>query len=327
MGTTDRDHLLDVLTEGVLALTDSDRWRRHLEVQGRFHRYSFGNALLIGAQCPEATRVAGFTAWRRLGRSVRRGERAIWILAPVVGRRRAARDGADGDGADGDGADGDGADRDGAGRGGAGRGGAGRGGAGTVGAGSRAADRAESGDVRRLVGFRPVPVFDISQTDGDDLPEVCRAVAGDDPAGWFDALSGCAAGLGYSVLRAELPGAVNGDCTFATRTIRVERRNGPAQQVKTLAHELAHALLHEGTADRSLAELEAESTAFVVCRVLGLDTSEYSFGYVACWAGGGEEAVAGIKASCGRIQQAAGLIVAAVEAGPVEGSARASAAA
>ena len=65
---------------------------------------------------------------------------------------------------------------------------------------------------------------------------------------------------------AELPGTTNGDFTYALRRIRVESRNRPAQQVKTLAHELAHALLHEGGGDRALAELEAESTAFVVCR-------------------------------------------------------------
>ena len=64
--------------------------------------------------------------------------------------------------------------------------------------------------------------------------------------------------------------------SFVRRRIRVEARNEPAQQVKTLAHELAHALLHEGTADRALAELEAESTAFVVCRTLGLDTADYT---------------------------------------------------
>jgi hypothetical protein len=115
--------------------------------------------------------------------------------------------------------------------------------------------------------------------------------------------------MGYSVVLTELPGATNGDCSFSIRRIRVECRNEPAQQVKTLAHELAHGLLHEGTDDRPLAELEAESTAYLVCRSLGLDTAEYSFGYVACWAGGGPEAVARIKASGGRIQRAASLIL------------------
>ncbi len=86
MGTTDRDHLLDTLTEGIEALTTSEAWRAHLAVQGRFHRYSFSNALLICAQDPGATRVAGFATWKKLGRSVRKGERAIWILAPMHGQ-------------------------------------------------------------------------------------------------------------------------------------------------------------------------------------------------------------------------------------------------
>jgi antirestriction protein ArdC len=83
--------------------------------------------------------------------------------------------------------------------------------------------------------------------------------------------------------------------------------------VKTLAHEIAHALLHEQFDSRALAELEAESTAYVVCQALGIDSSDYSFGYVATWAGGGEQAIAGIKASCERIQRTAATILRAFE--------------
>ncbi len=189
---------------------------------------------------------------------MRKGERAIWILAPMIGRRTTDADG---------------------------------------------------GEHRPVIGFRTVPIFDIAQTDGDGLPEVSRNLTGDDPEAWFEKLTDRADSLGYVVERTELPGTTNGDCAIARRRIRVECRNQPAQQVKTLAHELAHAILHVGSEDRPLAELEAESTAFVVCRALGLDTSEYSFGYVACWAGGGPEAVARIKASGSRIQRAAALIV------------------
>jgi hypothetical protein len=172
---------------------------------------------------------------------------------------------------------------------------------------------AEGEEFRPILGFRPVPVFDVAQTDGEPLPEICRNLVGDDTAASFDVLVARATCLGYTVEVTELPGTTNGDCSFARRRIRVERRNGPAQQVKTLAHELAHALLHEGTEDRPLAELEAESTAFVVCRTLGLDTSGYTFGYVACWAGGGPEAIARIKASGSRIQHAASVILDSLE--------------
>jgi len=246
------------LAEGIARLTTSDEWRRYLEFQGRFHSYSFNNVLLIAAQCPEATQVAGYRAWRRLGRFVRSGERAIWILAPLVYRRP-------GDAED---------------------------------------------DAERVVrGFKFVPVFDVSQTEGEELPSVCSRLVGDDPAGHFARLTAVAQRLGFSVEEHAFAGNVNGDCSHDEHRIRIEARNTPVQRVKTLAHELAHALLHAGFEDRSLAELEAESTAYVVCRQLGIDSGEYSFGYVATWAGGGEPAVVAVRASCGRIQKAAAAIL------------------
>jgi hypothetical protein len=270
MGSPDRTELLDTLTEGVSSLTSSEQWRRHLDVQTRFHRYSFGNAVLIAAQFPEATRVAGFASWKKLGRSVSKGESAIWILAPVVGRKVRVE---------------------------------------------------EDEEHRPIRGFRTVPVFDVSQTTGDPLPEVCHNLAGSDLSRCLERLLDRAERVGYTVVLTDLPGTVNGDCSFAARRIRVEARNAPDQQVKTLAHELAHALLHEGVDDRSLAELEAESTAYVVCRSLGLDSGTYSFGYVATWAGGGDQAVVGIKASGGRIQQAASVILDAPDTGESTGEA------
>ena len=120
---------------------------------------------------------------------------------------------------------------------------------------------------------------------------------GEEPLQHVGRLTEVADSLGFSVESLELADGVNGDCSFELHRIRIERRNAPAQRVKTLAHELAHALLHRAAPDRRLAELEAESTAYVVCHHLGLDSASYTFGYVAIWAGGGEEAVAGIRAS------------------------------
>ncbi len=91
--------------------------------------------------------------------------------------------------------------------------------------------------------------------------------------------------------------------------------------MKTLAHEIAHALLHEKFDSRALAELEAESTAYVVCQALGIDSGDYSFGYVATWAGGGEQAIPGIKASCERIQRTAATILRAFEPAAQEAAA------
>ncbi len=254
--------LVAELEQGVARLVDSERWRAHLEVQSRFHHYSFGNVALIGQQRPDATRVAGFRAWQALGRSVRRGERAIWILAPLLATRSLDED-------------------------------------------------AEEGQGARIVrGFKAVPVFDVSQTDGAPLPSVCEQLDGDDPLGAYRYLEQIGATVGFRIEEHELESGTNGDCSHAKRLIRVERRNAPAQRAKTLAHELAHALLHEHFVDRGVAELEAESVAYVVCRSLGLDTSEYSFGYVALWAGGGSAALAGLRGCGERIQKAAAALLA-----------------
>jgi len=185
---TDRSALLARLTEGVTTLVTSARWRQWLDVQSRFHHYSFNNTLLILLQRPDATVVAGCGAWRKLGRCVRRGEKAIWILAPMVARPKAA-------------------------------------------------DPAEP-EPRELRGFKPVPVFDLAQTEGRDLPEICRRLEGDVEGDVFERLSAVARSLGFVVQDADiLPDAANGDCSHRRRRIRVLRGNSPAQWVKTLAHD------------------------------------------------------------------------------------------
>jgi antirestriction protein ArdC len=263
--STRTSDVLDRLTAGIGQLTSSTAWKDWLTVQSRFHRYSFGNTLLILSQTDgQATRVAGYHAWRKLGRNVRKGEQAIWILAPMT--RRVETD-----------------------------------------------DAEEPGRV--LSGFKAAAVFDIEQTDGEPLPEIATRLQGDDPLGSYDLLREAADSLGYTVKAEQLPGEINGDCNVNTRTIRVECRNDGRQQVKTLAHELGHAVLHDGfDGTREVAELEAESVAFIVCATLGISTDEYSFGYVAIWSGGGDEAIAAIKTSGSRIQTAAETILAKLEA-------------
>ena len=256
------------LAEGIGELTSSDAWQRYLDAARTFHSYSFGNTLLILSQMPDASRVAGFHTWRKLGRSVRKGEKALWILAPVTRRLRDADDETPED------------------------------------------EQAP----RRVVSFRAVPVFDISSTDGEALPHVATRLTGDDPSRSYDQLRDIARDLRYTVEEEYLPGERNGDCDFAARRIRIEVRNDERQMVKSLAHEIAHALLHDGfEGPRELAECEAESVAYIVCDGIGLDSGDYSFGYVAGWAGGGEEARNAIGASGGRIQQAAHHILDALE--------------
>ena len=197
-----------------------------------------------------------------MNRFVRKGEKAIWVLAPMVYKNADAEDGE---------------------------------------------------DDRVIRGFKFVLVFDVAQTDGEDLPTICKRLDGDGSAGHYTTLLGVARSIGFTVQGHEFDGSTNGDCMHSEHRIRVETRNTPAQRVKTLAHDIAHGLLHEQFDSRALAELETESTAYVVCQALGTDSSDYSFGYVATWAGGGEQAISGIKASCERIQRTAATILRAFE--------------
>lgn len=243
--TTDKaQQIHEELQDGVRALVTSDDWTRALEVAARFHRYSFSNTMLILMQRPDATQVAGFNTWKKLGRHVLRGENGIKILAPMTARKTVTDE-----------------------------------------------ETGEEQTIRIIRGFKVVHVFDVSQTDGKPLPDVQapELLTGEASAETWDRLVGFAGTLGYTVLRethAAIPQA-NGVCDYQARTISVRPDLQGAQALKTLVHEIAHAVLHGvGSAERSTAEVEAESTAFVVLRALGHSPEGYSFPYVAGWSGG-----------------------------------------
>lgn len=247
-GTREKVEALQAeLAEKVGALTTGEDWQRYLDVASKFHRYSPNNTMLIWMQSPDATQVAGYQRWRELGRQVRKGERGIAILAPVV----------------------------------------------------RKVEDDETGEeLRRVVGFKTAHVFDIAQTDGDELPEhPCHRLTGEGPAGAWEAIASLLAAERAQVVRGPLLGGANGQTRWGeVVTVIVRDDLTPAQACKTLAHELAHVLMHrpEGLAAfacRDAKEVEAESVAYVVMQTLGLDTSGYSLGYVASWSGGDPKAV------------------------------------
>jgi hypothetical protein len=250
--TTTRDdrvaNLVDELHDGVAALTTTDDWLRFLATAARFHRYSFWNTIAILRQRPDATRVAGYQQWRRLGRQVRRGEHGIRILAPCTYRV----EGAEPDNDDG-----------------------------------------------RLVlrGWRVATVFDVTQTEGDPLPEPpVTLLDGDGPDGLRDQLATLIQCEDYDYTLGALPdGSPSGALGLTDHAARhvVVRDDLPgAQQAKTTAHELAHVRMHRGD-DRPTAvrEIEAESVAYVICGAVGLATDAYSFGYLATWAHGDTDTV------------------------------------
>lgn len=249
--------LLDRLHEKVETLVTGDDWKAALDFQAKFHRYSFNNSMLIQLQKPGATYVMGYGAkdgrsgWLSVGRQVRKGEKGIAILAPIVVKR----------------------------------------------------DKADGSKGTAVVGFRTVYVFDISQTDGDDLPlDVMHPaeLQGDAAPELFASLVSLVADRGFEYVDddAKLPGGALGVTIPQAKTVTVKSDMSPLQRTKTLVHELAHVALHCNADEafdyskcRGQAEVEAESVAYVVCAALGLPTDDYSFAYVGGWSGGDMELV------------------------------------
>lgn len=248
------------LLDQVERLTTSEAWRATLTVAARFHSYSTNNVLLIAAQRPDATRVAGYRAWAQLGRQVRKGEHGISILAPVL-RRTDPNTAAP-----------------------------------TV-ATQPHTHRDDGGPSRVLAGFRVTHVFDISQTDGPDLADVRPALLdGASPLGLWSDLYDQVEAAGYTVDYADL-GEANGRTDFTDHTVELHTSRSGAQLTKTLAHELAHIALHAPDVrpdgmTRDTAEVEAESVAYIVTAAHGLSADDYSVPYVTGWAGGDVERIA-----------------------------------
>ena len=245
------DKLHAQLSDGILALNDPKAWQAWLKFSSQFHRYSFGNSLLIMRQDPDATHVAGYQAFKAMGRQVRRGETGIKVLAPITRREPRLDD-----------------------------------------AGQPVRD--DHGQVEHrthVVGTKPVTVFDIRQTDGPPLPDpkIGEAVllTGQAPTGLWDRLQDLLGERGFDVRRSADLGGPNGYTDFGQRLVMVRDDVDDAQAVKTLAHEAGHVLLHQeqgGRDCRGIVEVEAESVAYMVTSAHGLDSSQYTFNYVAGWA-------------------------------------------
>ncbi|MGP1346142.1 MAG: ArdC family protein [Phycisphaerales bacterium] len=262
---------LDTLSEQ-LAEGNSQQLDAFLRVMGRFHRYSLGNLLLILCQRPDATRVAGFHTWRSLGRTVRKGEKGIAILAPM--RLKPRKD-----------------DKS---------------------KGSTSAEN-DSGEDKACIRFRVVHVFDISQTDGDPLPEPARI--GGDPGEALACLEHAITSSGIVLNTVDTLG--NADGVSRGGTIEVREGLSDAVRFSVLVHEWAHELLHHAGKDdpaverpsKTVRETEAEAVAFVVSHSIGLDTNTASADYIRMYAGDPNT----LAASLDRIQRTACTIIEAIE--------------
>ena len=256
------------LEQGLAELLESGDWQRYLKTQSQFHNYSFNNVMLILSQFPEASRVAGYQRWQELGRQVKKGSKSIKILAPL--KRKIEKEN----------------------------------------------DNGELEAKTGIFGFRTVSVFDVSQTEGEDLPEIVSSLTGDDQ-GLIDLLTAFTMNNNVPVLFQGALGA-NGWCRYDGQTgeprqIVVDPLLPKQHQAKTLAHEIGHSLLHSRSQyndhiPRSQAELEAESVAFIVLHHFGIDSSDYSFPYVAGWQQG-EDALENLRQSGMLIQKAANQVI------------------
>ena len=238
--------ITDELEKGVAELFRSDRYRDYLSVMGRFYHYSPNNSLLIALQRPDATHVAGFQSWKtKFDRRVNHGEKAIHIIAPCPFKfdREVTKKDTFGN---------------------------------------------EYSETETIEGtkFRIAYVFDVSQTSGKPLPEIVHKLDGSFEN--YDAMYQAIEKLSPVPIRfADISSGANGYYSHADKEIVLQQGMSQTQTIKTMIHEVAHAKLHGTDEARKLdtftKEVQAESVAYTVCSRYGLDTSDYSFGYIAGW--------------------------------------------
>lgn len=278
----DMDSIMQNLETGVAELFTSERYQEYLKTMSKFHNYSFNNTLLIAMQRPDATLVTGYRNWQSMGRQVKKGEKGITIIAPAPIKRKKeqavlAQEQKPVIGPDGK-------------------------------------PKTEEVEVT-LPCFKAITVFDIEQTTGEPIrtlaPEILTAAVED-----FDLFLQAIREISPVPIRFDaIEGSANGYYHNLDKEIVIKKDMSQSQTLKTAIHETAHARLHDKEImesqgiekDRLTKEVEAESVAYCVCSVFELDTSEYSFPYIAGWSSGKE--LRELKASMDVIRKTAGEII------------------
>lgn len=282
--------LTERLENGVKELYASDNYARYITAMAKFHHYSFGNALLILFQCPSASNVAGYNTWKQLGRQVKKGEKGIMILAPCNFRASLEREKIDP----------------------------------LTGQTLLGPDGKPLTEKVKIAPnrFKIAHVFDLSQTEGRELPQIgVSELTGDvaDYTGIYDRLTAISP---LPVVQEDFQRSAKGYTSFTENRVVVKPGMSQVQTIKTLVHEIAHAKLHRPDdilaiptpGEKRQKEVEAESIAYVVCQHFGIDTSDYSLAYVAGWSRGKE--LAELKASLNVIHATAGEIIDAISPPP-----------
>ncbi|VUX09437.1 YodL domain-containing protein [Dorea formicigenerans] len=288
--------ITDRLEQGITELFDSERYKEYLRVMSKFHNYSFNNTLLIAMQKPDASLIAGFNAWKNnFGRNVMKGQKGIKILAPSPFKIKKEMEKIDPQ---------------------------------TQKAiiGKDGKPVTEEKEIT-IPAFKVVSVFDVSQTEGRELPDIAVNMLTGDVEHYKDVFAALEKTSPVPVGFEKIESGAHGYYHLEDKRIALDEGMSELQTLKTLIHEIAHAKLHdidlnapledlENRPDRRTREVQAESIAYTVCQHYGLDTSDYSFGYVAGWSAGRE--LAELKSSLETIRSAAAEIINSIDGHIVE---------
>ena len=281
--------ITDKLEEGLKELFQSEKYKNYLSTMSKFHNYSFNNTLLIALQRPDATLVAGYQAWQRnFNRHVNKGERGIRILAPAPYKIKEERDKLDPV-------------------------------TGEVMLNKDGMPQTEEVEVK-IPAFRAVSVFDVSQTDGEPIPELEAKELLSTVEGYEDFVKAVTFIAPVPVSFEDIPGDSKGFFSPTEKRIAVQEGMSESQTLKTMVHETAHSMLHDKDVnkdilapakDRNTKEVEAESIAYTVCQHFSIDTSDYSFGYIAGWSSGRD--MKELKSSLDTIRRTASELITGIE--------------
>lgn len=283
--------ITDKLEEGLKELFESEKYKTYLSTMSKFHNYSFNNTLLIAMQKPEATLVAGYKAWQKnFERHVNKGEKAIRILAPAPYKIKEERDKLDPV-------------------------------TGEMMFDENGMPQKEQVEVT-IPAFRAVSVFDVSQTDGKPIPELEAQELLSTVEGYEDFVQALMKVAPVPIGFEDIPGDSKGYFHTEEKRIAVQENMSESQTLKTMVHEVAHSMLHnkeinrddlieEPAKDRNTKEVEAESVAYTVCQHFGIDTSDYSFGYIAGWSSGKD--MKELKSSLDTIRKTASELITGIE--------------
>ena len=282
--------ITDRLEQGITELFDSERYKEYLKVMSKFHNYSFRNTVLIAMQKPDASLLAGFSAWKNnFERNVMRGQKGIKIIAPSPYKIKQEMQKIDPHtqkpiiGKDGK-------------------------------------PVTEEKEIT-IPAYKVVSVFDVSQTEGKELPDIAVDELTGDVDRYKDFFAALEKTSPVPIAFENIEGGSHGYYHLEDKRIAINEGMSELQTLKTTIHEIAHAKLHDvdlnappeqqNRVDRHTCEVEAESVAYTVCQHFGLDTSDYSFGYVAGWSSGKE--MTELKASLETIQTTAKELITEIE--------------